>query len=60
MWKKNLIVLPSLWFNGMDIETIAIFQNSHLGGTDQKVLNFDQLRHWQKADVSKKLLIDFF
>ena len=60
MWKKNLIVLPSLWFNGMDIETIAIFQDSHLGDTDQKVLHFGQLRHCQKADVSKKLLIDLF
>ena len=44
----------------MDIETIAIFQDSHLGDTDQKVLHFGQLRHCQKADVSKKLLIDLF
>ena len=27
------MVLPSLWSDDMDIETIKIFQNSHLGGT---------------------------
>ena len=35
-WKKNLIVLPSLWSDDMDIETIEFFQNIHFGGTDQK------------------------
>ena len=48
---------PSLWSNKMDIETIEVFQNNHRGGTDQK--NFDQLRHCQKTDVNRRLLIGF-
>ena len=42
----------------MDIETIEIFRNSQLVGTDN--VHFDQLRHWQKTDVNRRLLIDFF
>ena len=33
--RKN-IVLPSLWFDDMDIEIREVFQNSHLKGTGQK------------------------
>ena len=29
------MVLPSLWSDNMDIETIEVFGNSHLKGTDQ-------------------------
>ena len=32
--EEKIIVLRS---DDMDIETIKVFQNSHLGGTDQKV-----------------------
>ena len=31
-----LIFLSSPWSDDMDIEVIEIFQNNHLGGTDQK------------------------
>ena len=31
-----LIVLPSLWSDDMDKKTTEVFQNSHLGCTDQK------------------------
>ena len=58
--KKNLIVLPSLWSDDMDIEIIEVFHNSHLRGTDNKSRSFDQLRHWELTDVNRKLLIDFF
>ena len=44
----------------MDIETIEVFQNSNLGGTNKKVVHFDKLRHLQKTDVNRRLLIDFF
>ena len=60
MWKKNLIALLFLSSDDMDIETREVFQNNHLGGTDQKVVNFDQLRHLRKTDVNRKLLINFF
>ena len=40
------------------IETIEVFPNNHLGSTDQKNVYFDQLRHWQKTDVNRGLLID--
>ena len=40
MWKKNLIVLLSLWSDDTDIENIKVFQKSHLGGTDQKSCSF--------------------
>ena len=33
--EKN-IVLPSLWFDDVDIEIREVFQNSHLKGTGQK------------------------
>ena len=35
-WKKNSFVLPSLWFDEMDINIIEVFGNSQLGGTDQR------------------------
>ena len=38
----------SLWSNEMDIETIEIFQNNHLGRTDQKSCSF-----WQAKALSK-------
>ena len=44
----------------MDIETTKVFQDIHLGSTDQKVVHFDQLRHRQKIDVNRRMLIDFF
>ena len=59
-WKKNLIVLLSLWSDDMDIETIEVFHNSDLGGNDQKAAHFDQLKHWQKTEVNRSLLIKFF
>ena len=59
-WKKNLIALLFLWSDKMDIETIEVFQNSNLGGTNKKVVHFDKLRHLQKTDVNRGLLIDFF
>ena len=58
-WKKNLIVLPSLWSDDMDIETLENFQNIHLVLT-KKVVHFDQLRQWQKTDVNRRLLMDSF
>ena len=38
--KKNPIVLPSRWPDDTDIETIQVFLNSHLGGTNQKSCSF--------------------
>ena len=38
--RKNLTVPPSLWSDEMDIKAIDIFQNTHLGGTDQKSCSF--------------------
>ena len=55
-WKKRLF-LPSLWSDDMDIEIIEIFTLEVL---TNKVVHFDQLRHWQKTDVNGRLLIDFF
>ena len=40
----------------MDIEIIEVFPNIHLGGTDKKVVNFDQLK---ETGVKGILLIDF-
>ena len=49
-WKKHLIVIPSLWSDDMDIETIEAFGNSHLGGTDQTSSSFwpaeALVKHW--------------
>ena len=39
-WKKNLTVLLSLWSDDMDTKTMGVFQNSHLGGTDEKSCSF--------------------
>ena len=36
--KKNF--LSSLWPDDMDLDTIEVLQNSHLGGTDQKSCSF--------------------
>ena len=68
MIKQSLIIeveeksfLPSLWSDEINIKTTeTVFQNSHLGGTDQKSCSFWPLRHWQKTDVNTRLLIDFF
>lgn len=49
----NLINLPSLWSDDMDIDTLDVFQNRHLGGPDQKSVQYDQLRHWQNTDVKE-------
>ena len=56
-WRKNLIFLPSLWSDDIDIEIIEVFQNSKL---TKKAIYFDQQRHWQKSDVNRRLMIDFF
>ena len=56
-WRKNLIVLPYRWYDGMDVETIEIFGNRRLESTDQR--NCDQLRHWKSTDVNRKWLFDF-
>ena len=48
------------WSDDMDIKAIEVFQNSNLGGTDQKTLHFNRLRHWQNTNVIRRLLIDFF
>ena len=47
-------------FDDIEIETVEVFQTIHLGGTDQKSVYFDQLKHWPKTGVNKRLLIDFF
>ena len=61
---RNLFVLPSLWSDDMDIETIEVFQNNHLGVTRQvlpnKFVHFNQLRYWHKNDVNRRVMIDFF
>ena len=38
--KEKIIVLLSLWFDDMDIETIKVFRNSHLEGTDNQSCSF--------------------
>ena len=37
---EKLIVVPSLWPDDMDIETTEVFQNSQLGGADQRSCSF--------------------
>ena len=39
-WKKTFIALLFLWSDDMDIEGIEVFQNCHLGGTDEKSCSF--------------------
>ena len=42
---------------------MEVYQNGHRGGTDQKVVYFEQLQHWQKRknDINgRRLLIEFF
>ena len=34
--KKSFIVLPSLWYDDINVRTVEVFQNSHLGDSDQK------------------------
>ena len=58
--RKTLFFLPSLWSNDMDIEAIEVFQMNPLGSADQKAFHFDQLRHRQKNDVNRRLVINFF
>ena len=36
--KKSFIVIPSLWYDDINVRTVEVFQNSHLGDTDQKRL----------------------
>ena len=57
--EENLNVLPSLLSDDMDIKTIEAFRNSQLGGTNKKVVHFDQLRDWQSTDINKRRLSDF-
>ena len=38
--KEKINILPSLSYDDMDIETLKVFRNSHLGGTDQKSCSF--------------------
>ena len=38
--EKNHSELPPLWSDDMDIETLEVFGNSHLGGTDQRSCSF--------------------
>ena len=49
-WKKNLIAIPSLWSDYMDIETIKVFGNSYHGGTDQTSCLF-----WPAEALKKRL-----
>ena len=39
-WRKNLIVLPYRWYDGMDVETIEIIGNRRLESTDQGSCSF--------------------
>ena len=47
MQEKEMAFL-FLWSDDMDVETIEVFQNSHLGGTDQKSCSF-----WPAEAVTK-------
>ena len=38
--EEKIIVLLSLWSDDMDIETIKVFRNSHLEGTDKQSCSF--------------------
>ena len=58
--QKEVIILPFLWSDDMDIETIEVFQNSHFGGTDQKSCSFWPARALEKTYVNRRLLIKFF
>ena len=44
----------------MDIETIGFLETATLEVLMKEALHFDQLRHWQKTDANRRLLIDFF
>ena len=55
-----LIVLPSLWSDDMDKRLQRFFRTVTLDVLIKKVVYFDQMRHWQKTDINKRLLIDFF
>ena len=59
-WKKNLIVLPSLWSDKMDIETIEVFRNSFLEVLTKEVVPFGRWRHWKITNANRRLQIDFF
>ena len=50
--KKNLIVLSSLWSDDMDIKTIEVSQNSHLGGTGQRSCSL-----WPAEGTGKKMML---
>ena len=52
------MILTSLWSDDIDIETIEVSQNT-LEVLTEKVVHFDQLEHWKKTDVNRRLLIDF-
>ena len=44
----------------MDIETTESFETATLEVLMKEAVHLDQLRHWQKTDVNRRLLIDFF
>ena len=52
------MILTYLWSDDIDTETIEVFQNT-LEVLIKKVVHFDQLEHWKKTDVNRRLLIDF-
>ena len=58
--EEKIIVLLSLRSNDMDIEKIKIFETVTLEALAKKAVHFDQLRHWQKTNFIRKLLIELF
>ena len=58
--EKSVIVIVSLWSDDMDIRPIEFLETATLEVLMKETVHFDQLRHWQKADVNKRLLIDLF
>ena len=54
--EEKIIVLLSLWSDDMDIKKIKFFETVTLEVLTKKVVHFNQLRHWQKTDVIRKLL----
>ena len=57
---KSLLFFSSVWSDDMDIETIEVFQTVTFEVLTKKVVHFKQPRYWQKTDVNRKPLIEFF
>ena len=58
---KEKTVSPSLWSNEMDIETINVFfRTVTVDVATKKVVHVNQQMHWQKSDVNRRMLIEFF